>query len=196
MSPTVETALEVRPFQVDIPEDDLADLRRRIAATRWPEKETVADPVAGRAARDDAGRSRATGATEYDFAQGRGEAERPAAVHDRDRRPRHPLHPRPLAARERAAADHHARLARLDHRDARTSIGPLTDPTAHGGERGGRVRRGDPVDARATGSRASRRRPAGTPSTSRVPGSTLMKRLGYTRYVAQGGDWGAIRSPT
>jgi hypothetical protein len=38
MSSTVETAVEVRPFRVDVPEDDAADLRRRIAATRWPEK--------------------------------------------------------------------------------------------------------------------------------------------------------------
>jgi epoxide hydrolase-like protein len=37
----------IRPFHVDIPEDDLADLRRRIAATRWPHKELVADPSQG-----------------------------------------------------------------------------------------------------------------------------------------------------
>jgi hypothetical protein len=43
MSSTVETAIEIRPFHVDIPEDELADLRRRIAATRWPESETVED---------------------------------------------------------------------------------------------------------------------------------------------------------
>ena len=47
MSKTVETALDIRPFHVDIPEDELADLRRRIAATRWPEKETVADESQG-----------------------------------------------------------------------------------------------------------------------------------------------------
>jgi hypothetical protein len=41
------TDLEVRPFQVDVPEEDLDDLRRRIAATRWPEKETVDDQSQG-----------------------------------------------------------------------------------------------------------------------------------------------------
>jgi pimeloyl-ACP methyl ester carboxylesterase len=44
---TVETATEIRPFHVDIPDEALADLRRRIAATQWPEKETVADESQG-----------------------------------------------------------------------------------------------------------------------------------------------------
>ena len=48
MSSTLETDIEIRPFHVDVPEADLTDLRRRIAATRWPEKETVADQI-GRA---------------------------------------------------------------------------------------------------------------------------------------------------
>ena len=55
MSSTAETASEIRPFQVDIPEDDLADLRRRVAATRWPSKELVARSIAGRAVGDSAG---------------------------------------------------------------------------------------------------------------------------------------------
>ena len=37
----------IRPFRINVPEDDLRDLRRRIAATRWPDKETVADPSQG-----------------------------------------------------------------------------------------------------------------------------------------------------
>ena len=47
MSSTVETAIDIRPFQVDVPEEALADLRRRIAATRWPSKELVADRSQG-----------------------------------------------------------------------------------------------------------------------------------------------------
>ena len=47
MSSTVETAIEIRPFHVDVPEEALEDLRRRIAATHWPEKETVADQSQG-----------------------------------------------------------------------------------------------------------------------------------------------------
>jgi hypothetical protein len=47
MSSTVENAIDIRPFRVDIPEGELADLRRRIADTRWPERETVADGSQG-----------------------------------------------------------------------------------------------------------------------------------------------------
>ena len=47
MSSTVETAVEIRPFHLDTPDEALDDLRRRIAATRWPEKETVADESQG-----------------------------------------------------------------------------------------------------------------------------------------------------
>ena len=47
MSTTVETTNEIRPFHVDIPDQDIDDLRRRIEATRWPEKETVADHSQG-----------------------------------------------------------------------------------------------------------------------------------------------------
>jgi hypothetical protein len=47
MSSADETATEIRPFHVDIPEEAIVDLRRRIAATRWPERETVADRSQG-----------------------------------------------------------------------------------------------------------------------------------------------------
>jgi hypothetical protein len=50
-STTVENATEIRPFHVDIPEEALAELRRRILATRWPEKETVADQSQGHRSR-------------------------------------------------------------------------------------------------------------------------------------------------
>jgi hypothetical protein len=47
MSSAVETAIDVRPFQVDVPDDALEDLRRRVAVTNWPERETVADESQG-----------------------------------------------------------------------------------------------------------------------------------------------------
>ena len=47
MSTAAETAIDIRSFQVEIPEEELAELRRRIAATNWPEKETVADQSQG-----------------------------------------------------------------------------------------------------------------------------------------------------
>ena len=52
----------IRPFQVEIRQEQIDDLRRRINETRWPEQETVAGSVAGRAAGDDAEARRATGA--------------------------------------------------------------------------------------------------------------------------------------
>ena len=135
MSSTVETATEIRPFHVEVPEDDLDDLRRRIAATRWPREGARRRSVAGRAAGDDAG-ARALLGDRVRLARVRGEAERAAAVHDRDRRGGHPLHPREVAARERAAADHDARLARLGHRAARDRR------PAHRPDRARRTRRG------------------------------------------------------
>ena len=45
MSATVETATDIRTFHVDIPEEELAEMRRRIASTRWPTRELVADRV-------------------------------------------------------------------------------------------------------------------------------------------------------
>ena len=93
MSTTVETAIEIRPFHVDIPEEQLADLRGRIAATRWPTKELVEDRSQGvqLAAIQELARY---WATDYDSGAGRGEAQCLAAVRDRDRRRGHPLHPR------------------------------------------------------------------------------------------------------
>ncbi len=99
--------------------DDLRrrDLRRRISATRWPERETVADDSQGvrLALMQELARY---WATRLRLAACEAKLNALAELHHRDRRARHPLHPRPLPARGRAAADRHARLARLDHRAA------------------------------------------------------------------------------
>src|SRR5207244_652209 len=91
--------------------------------------------VAGRAAGDDSGARRVLGDRLRPGA-GRSKAERITAVHDGDRRSEHPLHSRALAARERGAADHDARLAGLCHGDDR-----LRRP-ADGPDRARRQRRG------------------------------------------------------
>ena len=96
-----------------------------------------------------------------------------------------------VAARERVAADHDARLARLGHRAARDTIGPLTDPTAHGGRAEdafdlvlpslpGYGFSSEPAELGWDAGRTGR------------AWAELMHRLGYTRYVAQGGDVGAL----
>ena len=124
--------------------------------------------VAGRAAGDAAG-ARALLGDRLRLAQGRGEAQRAAAVHDRDRRGRHPLHPREVAARERVAADHDARLARLGHRAARDRR-PAHRPDRARRTRRGRVRPRAAVPARLRLLRRARPSSAGTPAASRRPG--------------------------
>ena len=111
MGTSVATPVEIRPFTFEIPEGQVEDLRRRIAATRLPTQELVqTDPRACSWRRS--GNSLATGRTTTTSPAG-DTPERATAVHDRDRRGRDPLHPRQVAARERVAADHDARMASL-----------------------------------------------------------------------------------
>ena len=145
MSSTVETDIEIRPFHVDVPEAELTDLRRRIAATRWPEKETVADQSQGvpLAMTQELARY---WATEYDW-----------------RRCEAKLNALPQFITEIDGLDIHFIHVRSAHEDALPLIvnhgwpgsiieqlkiiGPLTDPTAHGASASGRLPCGDPVDA-------------------------------------------------
>ena len=86
-------------------------------------------------------------ATDYDWRRCEAELNAPAELPDRDRRAGHPLHPRPLAARGRAPADRHARLARLDHRAAEDHRAAHRSHVARR-QRGGRVPPGDPLAPR------------------------------------------------
>ena len=136
----------IRPFHIEIPDEQLDDLRRRIAATRWPSKELVDDRSQGvqLATMKELARY---WTTEYDWRRCEATTERAAAVHDRDRRGGHPLHPRALAARGRAAADHDPRLARLGHRAARDRR-PADRPDRARRRRRGRLPPGLAVDTR------------------------------------------------
>ena len=87
----------IRPFHVNIPEAELVELRRRINATRWPERETVTDQSQGVQASDDSG-ARALLGDRLRLAQDREEAERRGEFHHRDRRAGHSLHSRPFEA--------------------------------------------------------------------------------------------------
>src|SRR5262249_48609055 len=124
----------------------------------------------------------------------RGKTERAAAAQNRDRRGRHPLHSRQVPAPERVAADHHARLARFGDRTARGRR-PADGPDRARRARGGRGRPGAALFARvrllprAGRSPRARRPPPGGPGAAAW--AELMHRLGYTHYVAQGGDVGA-----
>jgi pimeloyl-ACP methyl ester carboxylesterase len=182
-------APEVRPFHIDIPDEALDDLRRRIAATQWPEKETVPD--------DSQGVPLATmqklahyWATEYDWR--RCEAE---------------LNALPQFITEIDGLDIHFIDVRSQHDDALPLIVNhgwpgsiieqlkiiyrLTDPTAHGA----RADDAFHVVIPSMPGYGFSGKPTGTgwgPERMGRAWAELMKRLGYSRYVAQGGDWGAF----
>jgi pimeloyl-ACP methyl ester carboxylesterase len=183
------TDLEVRPFRIDVPEEDLVDLRRRIAATQWPEKETVADESQGVQLATIQELARYW-ATDYDW-----------------RKCEAKLNALPQFMTEIDGLDIHFIHVRSEHEDALPLIvthgwpgsiieqlkiiGPLTDPTAHGGSAEDAF---DVVIPSMPGYGFSGK-PTSTgwgPERIARAWAELMKRLGYTRYVAQGGDWGAF----
>ena len=87
----------IRPFTVSFPQEELAELRRRVEATRWPDQETVTDDTQGVQFATMQKLARYW-ATDYDWRKMRGAAQCPAALHHRDRRARHSFHPCPLEA--------------------------------------------------------------------------------------------------
>src|SRR5664279_1785422 len=94
---TTATDVAVRPFRIHVPEEALVDLRRRIAATRWPDREIVSDQSQGRAVGEDAA-ARALLGHGLRLAQGRGEVECLTALRDEDRRARRSARTRPLSS--------------------------------------------------------------------------------------------------
>ena len=189
MSSSVETVIEVRPFQINIPDEALEDLRRRITATNWPEKETVSDESQGvpLALMQDVARY---WATEYDW-----------------RKVEATLNSLPQFITEIDGLDIHFIHVRSQHDDALPLIvnhgwpgsiieqlkiiDRLTNPTAHGGSAADAF---DVVIPSMPGYGFSGK-PTSTgwgPERMGRAWDTLMKGLGYTHYVAQGGDWGAF----
>ena len=189
MSTTVDTATEIRSFQIEIPEEQIDDLRRRIEATRWPTKELVPDRSQGVQLATIQELARYW-TTEYDFGADRGEAERV-----------------PQFTTEIDGVEIHFIHVRSQHEDALPlimthgwpgsvlelleTVGPLTDPTAHGGNpkdafhlvlpsMPGYGFSSEPAELGWDAGRVGR------------AWAELMRRLGYTRYVAQGGDVGAL----
>jgi pimeloyl-ACP methyl ester carboxylesterase len=178
----------IRPFRVNIPEEHLVDLRRRIAATRWPERETVADESQGVQLATMQELVRYWG-TEYDF-----------------RRFEARLNALPQFITEIDGLDIHFIHVKSPHENALPLIithgwpgsviemlnvvGPLTDPTAHGGDAEDAF---DVVVPSMPGYGFSGKPTATGWGPVHIVGAwiALMRRLGYTRFVAQGGDWGA-----
>jgi pimeloyl-ACP methyl ester carboxylesterase len=179
----------IREFHIKFPESDLVEMRRRINATRWPDKETVKDDSQG-VPLDTMQKLARYWATEYDW-----------------RKCEARLNALPQFVTEIDGLDIHFIHVRSKHENALPMIvthgwpgsiieqmkiiGPLTDPTAHGGKAEDAF---DVVIPSMPGYGFSGK-PTGTgwgPERMARAWAELMKRLGYTRYVAQGGDWGAF----
>src|SRR5919112_209851 len=193
MTSLVGEEAAVRPFRVDVPEEDLVDLRQRIAAASWPSKELVEDRSQGvqLATMQELARY---WQTDYDW-----------------RKVEEKLNALPQFTTEIDGVDIHFIHVRSQHEDAMPlimthgwpgsvielleTVGPLTDPTAHGGEAEhafdlvlpslpGYGFSGEPAELGWEAGRIAQ------------AWAELMHRLGYTRYVAQGGDVGALVTDT
>jgi pimeloyl-ACP methyl ester carboxylesterase len=178
----------IRPFRVDIPDEQLVDLRRRIAATRWPDKETVSDRSQG----NQLGKLQEVvryWRTDYDW-----------------RKVEARLNALPQFMTEIDGLDIHFIHVRSKHENALPLIvthgwpgsiieqlkiiDPLTNPTSHGGSASDSFHLVIP----SMPGYGFSGKPKGTgwnPDRIGRAWAELMTRLGYTRYVAQGGDWGS-----
>jgi len=185
---TIGNATEIRPFQIDVPEEELADLRRRIAATRWPEGETVPDASQGVQLVTMQELVRYW-ATEYDFRRFEARLNAlPQFITGIDGLDIHFIHVR---------SPHESALPLIITHgwpgsviEMLNVIGPLSDPTAHGGEAEDAFH----VVVPSMPGYGSSGKPTATgwdPVHVADAWITLMRRLGYTQFVAQGGDWGA-----
>ena len=184
---------EIRPFRVGFPDEELTELRRRIAATRWPERETVTDDSQGvpLAMMQDLARY---WAADYDW----------RACEAR-------LNALPQFMTEIDGLDIHFIHVRSQHEDALPLIvthgwpgsiieqlkiiDPLTNPTAHGASAADAFHLVIP-SLPGYGFSAKPSSTGWDPARTARAWVVLMKRLGYTRFVAQGGDWGAAVTQT
>ena len=178
----------VRPFRASVPEKDLVDLRQRIAATRWPDRETVNDPSQGTQLAKLQELLRYWG-TDYDWRKAEARLNAlPQFITTIDGVDIHFIHVRSRHPNALPIIISHGWPGSVI--EQLKIIGPLTDPTAHGG------RAEDAFDAviPSLPGYGFSGKPTGTgwdPDRIARAWAELMKRLGYTRYVAQGGDWGA-----
>ena len=178
----------IRPFRVRIPEADLADLKRRIAATRWPDRETVADASQGvqLARLQELVRYWATG---YDWRKAEAKLNAfPQFMTNIDGIDIHFIHVRSRHKNAMPVIITHGWPGSVI--ELLKVIGPLTDPTAHGGSAEDAF---DVVIPSIPGFGFSGKptSPGWDPEHIARAWAELMKRLGYTRWVAQGGDWGS-----
>jgi pimeloyl-ACP methyl ester carboxylesterase len=179
----------IRPFRVKISEETLAEMRRRIAATRFPEKETVADSSQGVPLATMQKLARYW-QTDYDWRKAEAKLNAfPQFMTDIDGLEIHFIHVRSKNPDALPLVVTHGWPGSI--LEQIKLIGPLTDPVAHGGKAEDSF---DVVIPSMPGYGFSGK-PTATgwgPERMARAWDVLMKRLGYTHYVAQGGDWGAF----
>src|SRR5260221_10942132 len=184
-----EQADAIRPLNVNFPEAELTELRRRINATKWPERETVTDASQGVQLATSQALARYWG-TDYDW-----------------RKCEARLNALPNFITEIDGLDIHFIHVRSKHENALPLIvthgwpgsvieqlkiiGPLTDPTAHGGIASDAFHLVIP-SMPGYGFSGKPTTTGWGPDRIARAWTTLMKRLGYKHFVAQGGDWGAV----
>jgi len=177
----------IRQFQVNFPEAELTDLRRRVNATRWPERETVADDTQGVQLATMQKLARYWG-TDYDWRKG--EAKLKAVPHfmtEIDGLDIHFIHVRSKHENALPVIITHGWPGSVV--EQLKIIDPLTNPTAHGGSAADAFHVVIP-SLPGYGFSGKPTAPGWHPVRIARAWATLMQRLGYTRYVAQGGDWG------
>jgi pimeloyl-ACP methyl ester carboxylesterase len=178
----------IRPFRSNVPDEQLADLRRRIATTRWPDRETIADQSQGVQLAKLQELVRYWG-TDYDWRKIETKLNAlPQFVTTIDGVDIHFIHVRSRHANALPVIITHGWPGSVI--EQLKLIDPLTNPTTHGGNAEDAF---DVVIPSLPGYGFSER-PTATgwdPDHIARAWAELMKRLGYTRYVAQGGDWGA-----
>ncbi len=186
---TTSTRFALRPFQIHVPEEDLVELRRRVLATRWPDKETVDDQSQGAQLAALQELVRYWG-TDYDWRKAEAKLNAlPQFMTNIDRLEIHFIHVRSRHENALPLIITHGWPGSV--LEFLKVIGPLTDPTAHGGSAEDAF---DVVIPSIPGYGFSARPEATGWNPDRIARAwdELMKRLGYEHYVAQGGDWGAV----
>jgi pimeloyl-ACP methyl ester carboxylesterase len=179
----------IREFHVNVPESELAELRRRINATRWPDRETVSDATQGVQLATTQALARYW-ATEYDWRKCEARLNAlPQFITEIDGLDIHFIHVRSKHPNALPVIVTHGWPGSIV--EQLKIIDPLTNPTAHGGSASDAF---DVVVPSMPGYGYSGKPTAAGWNPVRIARAwiVLMKRLGYTKFVAQGGDWGAV----